>query len=483
MKSSRISLQFIPLLMLAGFYACFIPYSECQVKQDGSSLSSKIDKILNDSLLEPSFIGVDIVSVENLQTIYSLNSNKLFHPASNLKLITSAAALHLLGEDFFYRTYISTNGGITDGVLNGSIYIKASGDPLITADDIDSLGANIEAFKIRKITGDLVCDAGYFDTVYWGRGWMWDDEPSSDQPFITPLCLDGNSIRLHLVSGPHERDPLAITIDPVTTYIDIINNGITSAGNLIPELSVTRQAITNRILIKGSLPGNTVKDFRLSVWKPEMYFLHLFRERLRRRGIIVEGSLRIDSMTALNPISQIIHPIDTVLRRMNKMSDNLAAENLLKTLSAEMHGKPGSATDGVLLIKEYLFSLGIDTSRTNIFDGSGVSWYNEISPSVIVKVLLQQHKAQGTFKLFYESLPIASVDGTLKYRMINTRAANNLRAKTGTLTGVSGISGYLSSRNGKLVAFSILCNHFPKEIMFLRDAQDRILELIADSDI
>ncbi|MBI1808100.1 MAG: D-alanyl-D-alanine carboxypeptidase/D-alanyl-D-alanine-endopeptidase [Ignavibacteria bacterium] len=447
-------------------------------------LRDQIGAILHDTLLSPCFIGIKIVSLQDGRTLYEQNGEKLFHPGSNLKLFTTSAAANVLGPDYKGRTRISTDGTLSERVLSGNLLVKGFGDPLIKTDDLDSMAVEIANYGIRSIQGDLVGDVSYFDSLVWGHGWMWDDEPESDEAFITPLTVNANAITVMVKGGSKAEDTPTVSLQPQTSYVSILNQAVTSSDTVIPPLRVSRTKGNNKIIIEGRIPPDSQpKEFSLSVFKPEMYFLHLLKERLTFHGITVKGTLRIDSTRGRLTIDEVTHPIDSILHQVNKSSDNIAAENLLKILAVEKRGAPGTAMKGITILKEYLVSEGIDTTNMMIADGSGVSWYSAVSPNTIVQLLQKQYQHKIIFDRFLASLPIAGVDGTLKNRMKGANAAGNVRAKTGTLTGVSAISGYVTSADGKLLAFSILCNHYPREIAALRSAQDRILELLAGTSI
>ncbi|MDI6767703.1 MAG: D-alanyl-D-alanine carboxypeptidase/D-alanyl-D-alanine-endopeptidase [Bacteroidota bacterium] len=448
------------------------------------SLKTQIDNILKDSLLDQCFFGIKIISLDDGRVLYELNSNKLFHPASNMKLLTTATAINTLKHGYQFKTKLFTDGKVVDSVLRENLYIIGSGDPLLETNDLDSLSLLLNIQGIKKIRGDIAGDVSRFDSIYWGKGWMWDDEPESYSAFITPLTVNGNSIKIFVSPGKNIGDPPSIKTEPVTSFTKLFNFGITSNDTLIPLCQVTRQRGTNNIIINGRLsPADEIKEFKLSIWKPELYFLSLLKERLKLSGIIVDRDITLDSIRHWRKesifLAEVSHPIDSVLHQINKNSDNLAAENLLKTISAEHLGSSGSAENGLLLIKNYLASEGIDTSKMILVDGSGVSWYNAISPDAIVQILQKQYERKTTFKRFYESLAIAGVDGTLKNRMKGTRAEGNVHAKTGSLLGVSNLSGYVKSADGKLLAFSILCNHFPGESKILKEMQDKVIELLS----
>jgi len=446
-------------------------------------LSARIDRILNDPLLEPCIIGIKVVSLQNGKVIYEKNSRKLFHPASNMKLFTTAAAINLLSRDFKFTTALTADRKATGGVITGNLYAKGSGDPLLSADDLDSLAASIERRGVRSIKGDLVGDVTLFDSLIWGQGWLWDDEPRPEEAFITPLTVNGNAVKVLVRPGSLIGNPPQVELQPGTSYLEIVNMSATSAV-LEPPISIRRPRGENKIIIEGNIgPGSHEQEFTISVWKPELYFLHLLKDKLESRGIHIAGKIRLDSAKGVLNLAEISHSIDSVLYRINKNSDNLAAENLLKTLAAQKVKVPGTAQDGIKLVKEYLTRENIDTTDMILADASGLSWYNSVSPTQITMLLGAVHSHRHAFRRLIEALPVAGVDGTLRHRMTGGRTLGNVKAKTGSLTGGSAISGYLTSADGKLLAFSILCNHFPHELSILRSFQDKILELLASSKI
>jgi D-alanyl-D-alanine carboxypeptidase/D-alanyl-D-alanine-endopeptidase (penicillin-binding protein 4) len=443
-------------------------------------LQNTIDKILNDSALVPCIIGVKIVSLEDGRILYSRNNSLLYHPASNTKLLTTATALALLDSQFTFKTLVYAEKAPEESELEGNLYVKSFGDPLFKTSDMDSLIKLIRQAGINKISGNIIGDVTYFDDQYWGAGWMWDDEPEYYEAFISPLTINGNCVDIKVKPGLKIEDSLQYSLEPPIPFFVIQNQGTTSDDTLIPPLTVTRLKHENVITIAGRIsPSDTGQTFTLSIWKPEWYFLELLKSKLIEQGIEFEGKLLFDTLRATIQIAKIAHPLDSVLHQINKPSDNLAAENLLKAMSAEKFGPPGNANNGLTLVKIYLASLGIDTTAMVLGDGSGLSPYNLVSPDAIVTLLQQQYENKTVFQRFYESLPIAGVDGTLKNRMKNSKAFMNVRAKTGTLLGVSTLSGYVTTADSTMLAFSIMTNHYPKESRMLRTAQDQIIELLA----
>jgi D-alanyl-D-alanine carboxypeptidase/D-alanyl-D-alanine-endopeptidase (penicillin-binding protein 4) len=411
--------------------------------------------------------------------LYEKNNHKLFHPASNMKLLTTATALDVIDSNFQFTTRVYSDGKIETGILKGNLYIKGSGDPLLTVDDLDSIARVVRKCGIQKIEGDLVGDVTYFDEEFWSPGWMWDDEPYISAPFITPLSVNGNSIELKVFSGVSIGDTVSIKLNPQTDFINIRNKAITSDDPSNPELTVKRIQHENIIVIEGGIiPSSSSQKYSFSVWQPELFFLHLFKNQLIKNGISFNGVIKLGQRPSNVELASYSHPLDSVVFRINKFSDNLAAENLLKTIAAVKCGTPGSTSNGLFIMKEYLSKKGIDTSDVVLADGSGESFYNYLSPDAIVTLLKKQFENKETFPRFIQSLSVAGVDGTLKNRIKGSFAEGRVYAKTGTLSGVSCLSGYAKTEEEKLVAFSILCNHFSGEQSILRDIQDKIIKAI-----
>jgi D-alanyl-D-alanine carboxypeptidase/D-alanyl-D-alanine-endopeptidase (penicillin-binding protein 4) len=237
----------------------------------------------------------------------------------------------------------------------------------------------------------------------------------------------------------------------------------------------------NVIAVDGEMVvGRMPREVVLSVWKPELYAATLLKEALVRQGVAVHGV--VESTVAPGRTHELVahrRGLDSTVVNLNKISDNLASENTLKTIGAERRGAPGSALSGLYEMRAFLSTLGIDTTRFQIVDGSGLSYYNLLSADMLVQLLRAMAQRPEWFPLYYASLPIAGVDGTLRTRMRGTLAENNLRAKTGSIGGVSTLSGYVTTRDGERLVFSILMQNFIGGNRAYRDAQDRIGALLA----
>ncbi|HLF14731.1 MAG TPA: D-alanyl-D-alanine carboxypeptidase/D-alanyl-D-alanine-endopeptidase, partial [Bacteroidota bacterium] len=417
-----------------------------------------------------------IVRLDDTLTIAEMNSAKLLHPASNMKLFTTAAALALLPGDFTFRTKVYADAGIDDGDLEGNLYVTGGGDPMLDTLDIDSLAGIVAASGISRIEGDIVGDLSLFDTLSWGKGWMWDDEPDPDAVFVVPLSFNHASVSVIVRPGPRPGAPVGCEVAPAPELFAIDNVTRTLPGGEPDSLVVTRAMGADRVVVRGTMNASAIPETTVfSVRDPALHLLQALRNRLGARGIEVEGGLRTGETMGPVFLGEIGRGLGTVLRRINKISDNLAAESLLKVLGVETAGAPGSSGSGLGAIRAYLVRAGLDPGSLITADGSGVSWYNAVTPDDIIAVLRDQYSRKATFGEFYGSLARAGDDGTLETRMKETPAAGRVVAKTGTLTGVSTISGYITTLSHDLLAFSIMINHFPGKIQRLRSLQDSML--------
>ncbi len=440
------------------------------------ALKARIDSLIPDDLFPPAHLGIKVVSLTRNETLYELNANALFTPGSGQKLLTAAAALTRLGGTFPLKTVVYMDAS------SNTLYLKGFGDALFQTHDADSLAKLVRRMVSPTRRWRVVGDVSYFDDEYWGYGWNWNDEPEAYQMFITPLILNGNAIKLFARPGRKVGDPLIVWTEPQTTFVTIENNGRTTARGVATRLKLSRKyrERLNVLTVDGEMMRRQrVDSAAVSLWQPERYTTHVFAERLQQTGMMV-SEIAIDTVPASAlEIAHVAHTLDSVIAYLNKESDNLSGEALIKILAAERYGPPGSARAGATLIKEYLATLGIDTLWLRVVDGSGLSRHNLISPAILVRVLEDMY-ASPHFEPFNNSLPLAGVDGTIRRRMRYTTAHGNLRAKTGTLSGTSSLSGYVQTLDGELLAFSIMMMNYPTEARVYRRVQDEIAVFLSE---
>ncbi len=438
-----------------------------------AALGNRIDALMVDSLFPPASAAVRIVSLSDNIVLYERNAQLLFTPASNQKLFTSAAALHLLGPLF----RITTVAGFDSAA--GKIFLRGGGDPLLSTSDLDSLASTLRGLLPPGGSWTLVGDASRFDSLYWGPGWMWDDAADPSGMGISALSVNGNTVEVSVRGGPAPGSPPEVTVIPPTGFVQVMNRAVVS-DSVVRELTIARplQHPSNVILVDGELlPGQQV-SVTLTVFEPDRYTLTLFAEALSRVGIRCSAAVMDTMPGSVRPAAAVSRRLDSVVTFMNTVSDNLSAECLVKLMGAESAGTPGTWQSGIRAVKNFLASIGIDTARITLVDGSGFSRYNLTNAETIVRLLVAMAHDQEAGRSFMASLPVAGEAGTLSRRMRRTAAAHLLKAKTGTMTGVSSLSGYTTGADGEPLAFSIMMQNFPGSSHSYRAIQDSIGVLI-----
>ncbi len=445
-----------------------------------------MDKIVNDKFFERSQIAIEIFDLTEGKSLYSHNNKLLLHPASNMKLLTSAAGLVFLGPEYEFTTTLYFNGVAEGGTLFGDLYIVGGLDPDLTSNDLDSLVQAVKTFEKRFIIENIYADISIKDSLYWGSGWMWDDHPDPGAPLLSALNINDNAIEV-FVTGNKVGLRGIVSIKPETNYVKIENHSVTVPSNVPNDLNITRDWLNNKntIIIEGTVRRGEIIDSsehteKLNLPEPEKYFLTLFKEHLEKEKIVSFGELDVKALPEGSVyLSEISRSLAEVLTNVKKESDNLSAEMVLYALALKDSSAPAVAMNGIEIIKSLIDSVGLDPDDYSLADGSGVSRYNLISAELLIELLKYMYK-HSEFYSYYESLSIAGVDGTLEKRMKNTVAEGNVHAKTGTLAGVSSLSGYVSAKNGNLISFAIMMQNFVEKTSIARSFQDKICELLAN---
>lgn len=444
------------------------------------TLAEQLAHLVNHSdFLETSEVGISVYNLTQKKQIYAYQDTKLYRPASIEKIITSVTALHELSTRYRFRTQLSYTGTITpDGILKGNLYAAGGFDPEFMEEDMDKLVAAVYNAGIRSIDGSITADVSMTDSVHWGTGWAWDDTPEAFQPYLSPLMLNRGCVNITVVPSQKGKAP-KVTVAPESDYYSIANKGIShspSAG----RLRITRDWISNGNTIR--ICGNVAQKHTttLNVYSSKDFFLQTLCYKLQKRGIQLKSKQFGICPEEAVTLTETSHSLDSVLHRALKKSDNLNAEAMFYALGADKAQKKGVGfQDAQKVIYHFMkWKLERLPHHYKIVDGSGVSMYNYISPSLMIDFLRYAYRHADIYKPFYNALPIAGIDGTLKYRMKKGKAFNNVHAKTGTVTGVSSLAGYVKNSAGDMIAFVIINQNIlnGKEA---RNFQDKICELLA----
>ena len=448
------------------------------------SLTQRLDSLLNAPFLRTSEVGITVFDLTTGESLFRYQDEKLYRPASTEKVITSVTALSTLGTDYTMNTRLQYTGQIENDTLKGSLYLVGGFDPELMDADLDSLVEAVARSGIRYITDTLAADVSMTDSIYWGSGWSWDDVPASFQPYLSPLMLNRGCVDVTVKPTVKDSIPDVMCV-PASDYYQVDNDAV-SLQPQAGKLEITRNWLHhgNLIHISGNVAKETTRT--LSVYDSKQFFFQTFVNRLKQKGVEVQHTAfadcpASDSLTVVTPLFTLERPIGEVLKQMMKESDNLCAESMFYHLA--MHhaqAKRVSDDDGTDAINHFMKEkLGFNPDVYNIVDGSGVSLYNYVSPQLLLEYLKHAYSHPEIFQRFYESLPIAGVDGTLEHRMKKTKAHRKVRAKTGSVKGVSSLAGYAKASNGHQLAFAII-NQNVMKLRLARAWQDKVCAILCE---
>src|SRR5690625_2717358 len=440
---------------------------------ESADLTGEIDGILDDPRLDGTIAGVVVQDAATGERLYEHNPDYRLMPASNMKMLSSAAAMEILGPDYTFTTTVHTDGVTrgNSGVMHGDLYLRGDGDPTMLAEDFDSLAAQVADSGVRMVRGDLVADDTRFDDQRLGPLWSWGDEDFYYSAQISALSVgpnedyDAGTIIVDTAPGADAGDAAEVSIIPDTDYITIDNQATTVEAGGTTSVGVTRERGSNTWTVSGTIAADadTSRVWR-AVWEPTGLAASVFVDALEDHGVRVRGDVRTGEATPDDAEEVASHESMTLTELLNpymKLSNNGHGEVLLKTVAAEMEGT-GDWPTGAAVISDYLHTMGM-TEETRLVDGSGLSRGNQVPAGEFASFLYEVQDAEW-FEEWYEEFPVACagermVGGTLNTRMCDTPAEGNVRAKTGSLTGVTALSGYVTDADGRDLVFSLLFNN------------------------
>ena len=497
---------------------------------NSSALTLQIDNILESTDAASAHWGISVTTLDG-RTIFSRNDGQLFTPASNAKLFTTAAAFALLGPDIndigrFSETsvrYATTQ----DGKQGNDIEIVGRGDPSLSSrvlpynaktertpdalSELEKLADQVQAKGIRMINGDIIGDDTWYLFERFGTGWAWNDLQWEYGAPVSALSINDNFVTLNILPGKEAGDPAGTSFNPAVAYYTLQNSIVTSTRGTEPRIGIDRQPGSRFMRVYGTIPaGNPGVHLALSIEDPAEYAAAAFREMLLARKIDVKGGVRArhrlseatqDFVTAIHqPLAlkpfvpgqgQMLLPIPTPytlvtrlapplaqdLTVINKVSQNLHAELLLRLLG-KTHGDDGSLEQGIRVVRQFAQNAGVGPNDLFIYDGSGLSTNDEFTPRAMT-ALLRYALQQPWGEAFRQTLPIGGIDGSLATRFTHDGLASKVFGKTGTLAEVNALSGYIVANSGKILAFSIVCNNHVASDDTSRSTIDKVVETIA----
>ncbi len=434
-------------------------------KTEVCTLYSEIEKVIR-SVDPDVHAGIEVVSLQDDERLFQRNENQLFVPASSLKVITGAAALHILGVDFRFETKLFTDGKKRKHEIKGNLYIKGSGDPELSLHSLEELVFALKLQGIQRIEGNIYIDISDFDEIAQGPGWMWDEGAVFFNSPLSALTVNHSCIDIWVRPNAKLDNAPTVYIRPRTDYVRIYSDALVSSQE--NTLSVKRRWMTkeNIIDISGKIPSSAEPFYAaIPIEAPHFYTAFVFKELLSKNGIGYSGEIDIknvpEAATVMASFSS--RPLSQIVEQMMKESDNLIADMLFKKMGQVRFGGPGTWQKGTRAVRDFLVEqVGLDVERIVIMDGSGLSRYNLISPHHLVESLLWMKKQFSCSSEFCASLPISGIDGSLTDRMQDPSIKGKIRAKPGTMTGISSLSGYATTQDGDDLAFSIMLSGFTK---------------------
>jgi len=448
----------------------------------GSYLPNQLTYIINAVQADThANIGVYVKSMRNGEQLYSRNIYRTLTPASTLKVLTAEAALIYLKPEYRFSTQLLTDAStIKNGVLQGNLYIVLAGDPSLTYNDLIDLILNLRAQEITGISGNVYIDNTAYDQRFYGPDWVWKDKGYCYAAPISASIINHNCLPFKVTPSRVTGQAAIVETYPNFFYPLIRNYVVTKPNRSACGVHLSSD-LSSGLEIDGCMPkGKDAWGVSYVVTDVPGYNRALFKGILDNMGITVNGNVTF-GVAPKNP-SMIAHhvsePLSQLIMEMLKKSDNVIAGALFKKLGQVYMGQPGSWENGSIAVSQILSKkAGVNTAGLKILDGSGLSPSNLTTPAQLMQVLDFAFHHASTNDAFISALPIAGVDGTLKHRMGNI--ARKVRAKTGTISGVVSLAGYVMTADNEIFAFVIMVNGNKGMTWKFKEMEDKIATTLA----
>lgn len=459
MKSFVLSLALLPLVGCA------------------SSGTSQVFRMLAVHDDHPVQVAVLVVDLDTGETLLARDARRLFRPASTQKLLTTSAICRRDLDGEFVTTLSAS------ALPEGAVTLVGCGDPLLSTKELRDMVRELRSHGLTTATKDICVVDPLHDAPRFGQGWMWDDEPDSFLPVMSAACIDSGCVTVEVTHGTSKP---TVRLVPVAGALRVQVRA--DEGSV--KATRGRYRDPNLVTVTGRASEGKAVRKRITVPDAARFTGHVLADGMRREGCFtgepnVVVTTRVPAASQRQGEVQLRRSVAEVVTHTNKVSDNLGAEMLLRRLGTLHESAPTLGPDsqrlGVAAITADLQQLGYQDSQFRIADGSGVSHYNLVSADLLVRLLVDMHGLGGrSYELFRSSLPIAGVDGTLASRMQDSAAKDRVRAKTGTVSAVSNLAGYIDTRSGRRLAFAMLCQNFAGSPKPWRTLQDRVCAVLAD---
>lgn len=455
------------------------------------TLAQRVETILGRAEARRGLWGIEVVGLPDGKVLFTRNAEHLFLPASNMKLFTTAAAIERLGPDFVSRTTVEAEAGPDPTGRLGDLFLVGRGDatlgnrvlpgrpqsgPQEPADAVlQKLAEQVVARGVREVAGNLVADDSYFLFEPYSHGWDQEDLQWGYGAPVTALAFNDNALLLRILPGSAPGATAEVRLEPIPDYYGLNNRVETSAAGTRRRIFVERAPGSTRLDVWGEIPfdAGEAQD-SVSIDNPPQLMGELLRRALEARAVTLHGRVevrhltRLEAATAPDPVPKppvrvvlaehVSPPLAQDIQTINKFSQNLHVEMLLRTLGREVK-QFGSLTVGLEVLQEFAAEAGIEPGEASFADGSGLSRHALVSPRAVTK-LLRYMATSARFEAYLNSLPVAGVDGTLEERFTGSLGHGRIWAKTGTMEHVNALSGYMDLPRGERLAFSIIGNSY-----------------------
>jgi D-alanyl-D-alanine carboxypeptidase/D-alanyl-D-alanine-endopeptidase (penicillin-binding protein 4) len=435
--------------------------------------------------------GILIVDPETSDTLYSRNAGKLFMPASNMKILTSSTALAQLGPEYRYRTVFAARGQVANGTLSGDLLVIGRGDPSVSDHMLHDAMAplriiadSLAARGITRIAGRVVASGNAFPGEVLGYGWSYDDFEDSYSAPIDELLFNEGFSELHVRGGDRPGDPVHVEVRPARSFPKVHIAAVTgpvvssdSARRRANTLLARRDSVTWDVTLLGQIGPQDTAVVEVVHHDPDGAYIAAVREALRDKGITIDDA-STDTLAHVETLATLSSPpLRDILKALMKPSQNQIAEMLFRTVALEATGS-GRTDSASAVVERRIATWGVARNEAVVRDGSGLSSYDYISPRTVVRIL-DAMKKSPSFGVYYDALPIAGVDGTIRNRMKGTPAENNVHAKTGSVALARSLSGYVTTADGHMLIFSFLANNWTVNVRAVERVQDAIAARLA----
>jgi D-alanyl-D-alanine carboxypeptidase/D-alanyl-D-alanine-endopeptidase (penicillin-binding protein 4) len=458
---------------------------------DKLRLQRALDAIVDAPRFAHAWWGVEVRSVRSGAVVYARNAERNVKPASTLKLVTTAAALDAFGPDARLRTTVETAGRMDGlGRILGDVYLVGRGDPNLSGRFregrptavFEDMADALREQGVRLIDGRIIGHEGLFAGDRRGEDWSWGDLVWGYGAEVSALSFNDNVATITVTPGEREGDPILVGRVPASAAYEVVSTAVTGARGGARELALRREFGANRIVLSGSVAaGSGPQTLTVAIEDPARYAATVFQEVLAAKGIVVLGGVDTSSLPLPAPMRVLAahdsEPMAEIIKVVNKESQNLHTEMLLRLLGAKAGGE-GTVENGRAAVEEFLRRLGVDAESWAMQDGSGLSRSDLVTAHGMAALLaaMDRHRFAAAFRA---SLPVAGVDGTLETRMTQPPARGNVVAKTGTIRFVNALGGYVTSRSGERFVLYAAVNHHTAPSSESVAALDAIASLLA----